>query len=61
MRYITDRGEFTMISLRDDMGDKDPALTFSLWGLDTSERGSAQGVLGRAVLEEPPDALSVQL
>ncbi len=50
-----------MISLRDDMGDKDPALTFSLWGLDTSERGSAQGVLGRAVLEEPPDALSVQL
>lgn len=50
-----------MISLRDDMGDKDPALTFSLWGLDLSEQGSAQGVLGSAVLEEPPDALSVQL
>jgi hypothetical protein len=34
---------------------------FSLCGLDRSERGSAQGVLGRTVLEEPPEALSVQL
>jgi hypothetical protein len=50
-----------MISLRDEIGDREPALMFSLCGLDRSERGSAQGVLGRTVLEEPPETLSVQL
>ena len=28
--HITERGEFTMISLRDEIGDRDPALMFSL-------------------------------
>lgn len=60
-----DRGDFTIISLRDGIGDKDSALVFSFRGLVGPERDSAQGELGKAVLDdtvldEPLEMVSIQ-
>lgn len=55
--YMTERGECTVTSLREEIGERDPDFMFSLRGLDARERVSAHGVLGIAVMDDPPEAL----
>lgn len=55
--YMTERGECTATSLREEIGERDPDFMFSLRGLDARERDSAHGVLGIAVMDDPPEAL----
>lgn len=52
---VHERGEETVTSNRDPTGDSEPALIFSLRGLDMYERGSKVGESGMTVLDEPPE------
>lgn len=49
---VHERGLEIMTSMGDLMGDTEPALTFSLRGLDMQERRSMVGESGMTVLDE---------
>lgn len=61
---MVERGELIIISLRENTGDTDSDLWFSFLGLHEWDLDCdfdwAQGVLGRTVLPDPAEILSVK-